>query len=163
MGRNHFERYSILIAFSLVVLFTSCSRFETERGQVINERPDTRSEALTDNYVKNWKVIAITLNDSLSEPIDTCRQDDEYYFHFDGFFQLDLGDQLCDNESEPNINGNWELQQEQTILQITYESGFIGVFNVLELDRTDLIIEGSAYDQLGNYIGMRKLHLRALS
>ena len=163
MGRNHFKYYPILILASLIALYTSCSRFETEQPQVINERPDTRSEELTGNYIKSWKIIAITLNDSINEPIDSCSEDDEYYFHFDGFFQLDLGEKLCGNETETTLEGNWELKQEKTILQITYESGFLGIFNVHELDRTDLIIEGSAYDERGNYIGMRKLHLRALS
>jgi hypothetical protein len=143
---------------------TACSRFETEpRSQIVNQRPDTRSPELTNNYIKNWGIISITLNDSISEPIDTCRNDDEYFFHFDGYFELNLNENKCEGEEEDVIAGNWELQQDKTILQITYNTGFISVFNIVELDNTDLIIDGNAYDNSGEYIGKRRFHLRALS
>ena len=162
MFKGPYLIHLVLIITSLVGV--SCNRLETEpRNQIINQRPDTRSPELTNNYIKNWKVISITLNDTITEPIETCRLDDEYFFHFDGYFELNLGEHKCNGETINKIEGNWELQQEKSILQITYETGYIGVFNIVELDNTDLIIEGNAYDSKGDYLGERRLHLRALS
>ncbi len=159
---NYFSHLLFFVA--LLTVGTACSRLETDPPTTVNNTlVDTRSPELTNNYIKRWKIQSITLNDTTHIPIDSCRLDDEYEFHFDGFFQLDLGTEKCNGEETDAIEGNWHFQDDKTLLKIEYNTGLIGLFEVFQLDKVNLILQGNSFNDSGEFIGKQQIHFRALS
>lgn len=156
--------FALLFFVILLTVGTACSRLETDPPSPVNNTlVDTRSPELTNNYIKRWKIRSITLNDTTNISIDSCRLDDEYEFHFDGFFQLDLGTEKCQGEETDAIEGNWHFQDEKTLLQIKYNTGLVGLFEVFQLDKVNLILQGNSFNDSGEFIGKQQIHFRALS
>lgn len=152
-----------MVAALLFVGLISCERYEVDNSTgIVNNRPDTQSPELTKNHIGLWQMESITLNDSIDQPIDSCNRDNLFAFHFDGYFELRHGEIRCANEAEVE-SGNWEFQQDKTVLQIVYASGYIGVFDLIQLDNVNLIISGPVYENDGSLGGFRTIHFRAMN
>tara|TARA_Y100000782_G_C10188470_1_gene268486 strand:- start:8929 stop:9396 length:468 start_codon:yes stop_codon:yes gene_type:complete len=153
------NNWKLLFLLALPLLFSACKKDNTD-GTYYNPKPDTQSEALTDNYIKYWRIISISLNDTIPEEVPECNSDDIYSFHFDGYFELLNGNLKCDDEVDIST-GSWQFFNDKTDLQITFNAGYIGYFEVHELTDNYLTLAGNAYDSSGNYIGLRSLRFQA--
>ena len=160
LARKTLKNWSLLLLLSILA-FSSCRRESLQPTNPDNHFPDTRSPELTGNNIKLWRIDNITLNDTIVETIDTCNLDDTYAFHFNGKLELNNGLEKCTDE-EDIIEIFWELQQEKSLIQFTYPTGQLAVFEILELNNQRFVISGNAFSTSGEYIGQRTLLFNSL-
>ena len=99
---------------------------------------DTTRELLTSGSWENIDEISYDpIDDTETSVIADCRKDDVYSFNEDGRFFIEVETLPC-APKETNVNGTWELSENERQLTLTYESEYQTTFMIGKLTKNKM-------------------------
>lgn len=129
----------VTISFSLLVVLSSCKKNKSNSELILG---DWQVAALTVDPPQIQNGVVIT---DLYAQMEDCDKDNYYSFYSNNTYKFDQGAVICDSLEPQNISGNWSFLNDETKLQLIYQSDTI-LYNLIDLDKELLKMSYSGRD-----------------
>lgn len=127
------------ITFTLLLFLSSCSENKSNSELILG---DWQVTALTVDPPQIENGVVIT---DLYAQMEDCDKDNYYSFNSNNTYKFDQGTIICDSLEPQNISGNWNFLNDETELQLIYQSDTI-LYTLIDLDEELLKMSYSGRD-----------------
>ncbi|MCG3164413.1 MAG: hypothetical protein POELPBGB_00167 [Bacteroidia bacterium] len=124
---------------ALMVLLLSCTKEKSKSELIIG---DWQIAALTVDPPQIENGVVIT---DLYAQMEDCDKDNYYSFYTNNTYKFDQGAIICDSLEAQNISGNWNFVNDETELQLIYQSDTLS-YTLIDLDEEVLKMSYSGRD-----------------
>lgn len=137
--QNHHKMKYTSVTFFLLLLFSSCTENKSNSELILG---DWQITALTVDPPQIENGVVIT---DLYAQMEDCDKDNYYSFLNNKTYKFDQGSIICDSLEPQNISGNWSFLNDETELQLIYQSDTL-LYTLIDLDKELLKMSYSGRD-----------------